>query len=366
MKHVDEYRDPVRIKALARELAKTTTQPWSIMEVCGGQTHAIMKYGLEQFLPEAITLLHGPGCPVCVTSELKIDQAVKLSHLENHIVCTFGDMLRVPGSEASLAQAKARGGDVRVVYSPLDALELAKAEPDRMIVFFAIGFETTAPMTAWSVYQAKQANLTNFSLLVSHVRVPPALDAMLRQPGAQIDAFLGAGHVCTVMGLEEYGPVCERYHVPIVATGFEPADILGGILMCVRQLEGQRACVENQYSRAVKSEGNEKARAMLNEVFEIADQAWRGIGTILESGLRLRSNYAQYDASLRFSDQIEGSPECESADVCMSGEVLCGRMKPSQCPAFGTGCTPAHPLGAPMVSSEGACAAYFRYAQRNS
>ncbi len=362
MRHVDEYRDPARIKALIAEISETVSRPWTIMEVCGGQTHTIMKYGLKQILPKEITLLHGPGCPVCVTPPALIDQAIALCQQPNVTVCTFGDMLRVPGTESSLALAKARGGDVRIVYSPLDALALAQAEPKRVIVFFAIGFETTAPTTALTVYQAKQAGLNNFTLLVSHVRVPPALTALLNSSDAEMDAFLGAGHVCTVMGLEEYEPICAHYRIPIIVTGFEPADILEGVLMCVQQLETQRSNLENQYRRAVTWSGNQAARSMITNVFEISDQEWRGIGLIEQSGLRLRPEYAGHDASVRFANTLQDQPTAIASNECISGEVLRGRKKPAECPAFGTRCTPSRPLGAPMVSSEGACAAYHRYA----
>ncbi|MDJ0921906.1 MAG: hydrogenase formation protein HypD [Henriciella sp.] len=364
MKFVSEYRDPTRVKALASEISERITRPWSIMEVCGGQTHAILKHGLEQLLPPDLTLLHGPGCPVCVTPSDIVDQAIFLASQPDVVLCTFGDMIRVPGGTTNLAAAKARGGDVRVVYSPMDALHLAEQMPEKTIVFFAIGFETTAPTTAMAVFQAKQKGLNNFTLLVSHVRVPPALEALLSAPDHTIDAFLAAGHVCTVMGLQEYQPIAQNYHVPIVATGFEPVDILEGVLMCFRQLETGIARVENQYDRAVRPEGSAQAVKLVRDVYEEADQEWRGIGQIQKSGFRLRPEYAHYDAAQRFELANASPVRAKTSSPCISGDVLCGRQKPSDCSAFARECTPLSPLGAPMVSAEGACAAYYRYAMR--
>lgn len=362
MKFVDEYRDLDRARALTEAIAETAMQPWTLMEVCGGQTHAIMKFGIDQLLPKNITLLHGPGCPVCVTPASAIDQAIALTEHDDIILCTFGDMVRVPGSAQSLSVAKARGGDVRIVYSPLDALALAERTPDKEIVFFAIGFETTAPTTAMAAFEARRRNVENFSLLVSHVRVPPALEALLTTDGPKIDAFLAAGHVCTIMGLSEYEPICARHGVPIVATGFEPVDILEGVLMCVRQLEADRAEVENQYARAVRHKGNRAAQELISAVFEITDQEWRGVGELPASGLRLRETFRAYDAAKKFAlapvaDVLPETP-------CISGDVLRGMKRPDECPAFGKACTPERPLGATMVSSEGACAAYYRYARK--
>jgi hydrogenase expression/formation protein HypD len=328
------------------------------MEVCGGQTHAIVKYGLDELIPSKITLIHGPGCPVCVTPVALIDQALAIAARPGVMFCSFGDMLRVPGSQEDLFSVKSRGGDVRVVYSPLDALALARTHPEREVVFFAVGFETTAPANALAVSQAKKESIKNFSILVSHVRVPPALEAILASPQRRVDAFLAAGHVCSIMGTEEYHPLAAKHHVPIVVTAFEPVDLLQGILMCVSQLEEGRAEVENQYARLVKAGGNRPAQALIQKVFKVVDRTWRGIGSIPNSGFGLRDEYADYDASLRFEVGDIGGPE--SPD-CQSGLVLQGLLKPVECPAFGKACTPDHPLGATMVSSEGACAAYYRY-----
>ncbi|MEO1240420.1 MAG: hydrogenase formation protein HypD [Pseudomonadota bacterium] len=363
MKFVDEYRDPGQARRLAAAIAETATQPWTLMEVCGGQTHAIMKFGIDQLLPKDVTLLHGPGCPVCVTPALAIDQAIALAEQNDVVLCTFGDMIRVPGSGQSLSTAKARGGDVRIVYSPLDALALAEATPNKEIVFFAIGFETTAPTTAMAAFEAQRRSVQNFSLLVSHVRVPPALDALLTTEGPKIDAFLAAGHVCAIMGLSEYEPICARHGVPIVATGFEPVDILEGVLMCVRQLEADRAEVENQYARAVRHKGNGAAQELISAVFEVADQEWRGIGELAASGLRLRETFRAYNAAKKFA--LAPVADVRSETPCISGDVLRGVKRPNDCPAFGKACSPERPLGATMVSSEGACAAYYRYARKN-
>jgi hydrogenase expression/formation protein HypD len=362
MKYVDEFRDRGHAETLAGAIKRTVTRPWTIMEVCGGQTHSIVRFGLDELLPEMVTLVHGPGCPVCVTSVTLIDQAIALAAIPRVIFCTFGDMLRVPGSQGDLFGAKAAGGDVRIVYSPLDALELARANPDREIVCFAVGFETTAPPYAMAAIQARRLGLTNFSLLTAQVLVPPAIEAILSAPGCRVQGFLAAGHVCTVMGYEEYGDLAQRYHVPLVVTGFEPIDVLEGIAMLVRQLEDGRAEVENQYTRSVRREGNVAAQAALREVFEPTLQVWRGIGNIPRSGLKLTAAYADFDAAVRFRDELAqaGSVGGEDPD-CQSGLVLQGLIKPPECQVFGTRCTPEHPLGAPMVSSEGACAAYYRY-----
>jgi hydrogenase expression/formation protein HypD len=359
VKYIDEYRDAGGARRLAQAIKETVTRPWTIMEVCGGQTHSILKFGLDEMLPLEVTLLHGPGCPVCVTPIEKIDAAIELASRPDVIFCSFGDMLRVPGTEHDLLSVKASGGAVRIVYSPLDALKLARDNPGQQVVFFAVGFETTAPANAMAVYQARQQGIRNFTILVSHVLVPPALEAILSSPACRVQGFLAAGHVCTVMGYEEYVPIAERHHVPIVVTGFEPLDILQGILMCVRQLEEGRAEVENQYSRVVEAEGNRPAQQIIREVFQVVDRQWRGIGQIDRSGFGLRAEYAEFDAERRFH-LGSGRPAPESGE-CKSGLVLQGLLRPPECPAFGVRCTPEHPLGATMVSSEGACAAYFRH-----
>lgn len=358
MKYIDEYRDGQAAQQYAARIRAITTRPWTIMEVCGGQTHAILKFGIDELLPEEITLVHGPGCPVCVTPVELIDRAVRIAALPEVIFCSFGDMLRVPGSERDLLSVKAAGGDVRIVYSPLDAVKLAAENRERQLVFFAVGFETTAPANAMAVYQAAEQRLDNFSLLVSHVLVPPAMGAILSSPRNLVQGFLAPGHVCAVMGYEEYERTAARYHVPMVVTGFEPLDILQGTLMVVRQLEEGRVEVENQYARAVRRDGNVHAQDLIREVFEIVPRKWRGVGEIPESGLGLRERYRDYDAERRFS--VADCTAEESPD-CRSGLVLQGLLKPDKCPAFGTMCTPEHPLGATMVSSEGACAAYYRY-----
>lgn len=358
LKYQDEYRDPDTGQRLVERITRAATNHWTIMEVCGGQTHAIVRYGIDQLLRDHVTLLHGPGCPVCVTPRELIDQAVSLCLDHGVTVCSFGDMLRVPGSRLSLLEAKAQGGDVRMVYSPLDALRLATNEPDRQVVFFAVGFETTCPTTAMTVAQAKRLQLGNFSLLVSHVLAPPAMEAILDDPDHRVDGFLAAGHVCAVMGLDEYEAMVARRKLPIVVTGFEPLDILQGIAMCVEQLEAGRAQVENQYARAVRREGNEQAIALMREVFEPATRQWRGLGAISMGGLVLREGYAQFDAAARYELSCDDAGE---QGECIAGQVLRGLAKPSECPAFGSRCTPSSPLGAPMVSSEGACAAYYRY-----
>lgn len=361
MKYVDEFRDWAVAAALAERIKKTVRRPWTIMEVCGGQTHAIVRFGLDSLLPQNLALVHGPGCPVCVTSVTLIDQAVCIGSLPGVIFCSFGDMLRVPGSRGDLFGMKAAGGDIRIIYSPLDAIELARKNPDREVVCFAVGFETTAPAWAMAVAQAKQSGITNFSLLIAHVLVPPAMEAILSSPQNRIQGFLAAGHVCTVMGYEEYEALAQRYRVPIVVTGFEPLDVLEGLVMLVSQLEEGRVKVENQYVRSVSREGNQQARSIVSEVFEPAPRTWRGIGEIPASGLKLRSAYSAYDAELKFQRELAQLAEGKEDPECRSGLVLQGLLKPTDCPAFGTRCTPERPLGAPMVSSEGACAAYYRY-----
>jgi hydrogenase expression/formation protein HypD len=358
MKYREEYRDPAAARRFADAIARTVTRPWNIMEVCGGQTHAIVRYGLDQLLPPDVTLIHGPGCPVCVTPVGYIDKAIEIAGRTDTIFCSFGDMLRVPGSETDLLAVRARGGDVRVVYSPLDAVEIARANPDREVVFFAVGFETTAPANAMAAWRAKREGLTNFSLLVSHVLVPPAMSAILDSPTSRINGFLAAGHVCTVMGYEEYFPLAARYHVPIVVTGFEPLDILEGVYLCVRQLEAGEAEVENQYARSVKREGNRPAQDVMRDVFRVVHRQWRGIGEIPQSGLGLSDAYRAFDAEERFGGV---AAKVEAVSECISGEVLRGNRKPTDCPAFGKRCTPERPLGVTMVSSEGACAAYYKY-----
>ena len=358
MKFLDEYRDAVFARKLAREIHRLTAKPWSIMEVCGGQTHSIVRFGIDELLPSQITLIHGPGCPVCVTPLEIIDKALQIAARPEVIFTSFGDMLRVPGSFADLLSVKAGGGDVRIVYSPLDAVKIAAQNPEKEVVFFGVGFETTAPATAMAIFQAARLRLKNFSMLISHVLVPPAIKALMSSPDCRVQAFLAAGHVCSVMGFEEYLPLAEKYHVPIVVTGFEPLDILQGILMTVRQLEAGRAEVENQYARSVRREGNQPAQELIQKIFKVVPRWWRGIGEIPQSGLALNDAYAEFDAEKKF-----GLPGhfVEEPKECIAGIVLQGLKKPSECPAFGARCTPEHPLGATMVSSEGACAAYYRY-----
>ena len=362
MKYLTEFRNGEIARAMAREIVQATTRPWKIMEVCGGQTHSIIKNGIDQMLPHgpdaSVEMIHGPGCPVCVTPLELIDKALAIAAQPGVIFCSFGDMLRVPGTEGDLFQVKGRGGDVRVVYSPLDAVELAQKNPGKQVVFFGVGFETTAPANAMSVHLARRLGLKNYSLLVSHVLVPPAIEAILSAPGHQISAFLAAGHVCSVMGYWEYPPLAERYGVPIIVTGFEPLDLLDGIRRAVVQLESGRHEAENAYGRVVTFEGNRAAQQLLKDVFEVTDRAWRGIGVIPQSGWRLNANYREFDAEERF--QIAGI-HTEESPLCHSGDVLRGAIKPAACPAFGKECTPRHPLGATMVSSEGACAAYYNY-----
>ena len=361
MKYLDEYRDGALARKLAGEVHRVTTRPWKIMEVCGGQTHAIVKFGIDELLPQGLTLIHGPGCPVCVTPLEVIDQALELAAQPGVIFTSFGDMLRVPGSTTDLLAAKANGADVRMVYSPLDAVKIAEENPGRDVVFFGVGFETTAPATAMAVFQAAQKGLKNFFMLISHVLVPPAIEALKSSPDCQVQGFLAAGHVCAVMGYEEYYPLAGKYRVPIVVTGFEPLDILHGVLMVVQQLEAGRAEVENQYSRAVRREGNQPAQELIKKVFQVVPRKWRGLGEIPQSGLGLRPEYAAFAAERRFG--LTEHRVDEPAE-CIAGLILQGLKKPQECPAFGTRCTPEHPFGATMVSSEGACAAYYRYRRR--
>jgi hydrogenase expression/formation protein HypD len=358
MKYIDEYRDAKAARGYAQAIARITTRPWTIMEVCGGQTHAIVKFGIDELLPDGVTLLHGPGCPVCVTPVELIDKAIEIAARPDVIFTSFGDMMRVPGTSADLLAVKANGGDVRMVYSPLDALKIAQQNPDKQVVFFAVGFETTAPANAMAVFQADQQGIENFSILVSHVLVPPAIEAILSSPTNRVQGFLAAGHVCTVVGYEEYEPLAQKYRVPFVVTGFEPVDILQGIYMVVKQLEEGRAEVENQYTRSVRREGNVPAQTLIAQVFQVTARKWRGIGNIPQSGLGLRERFARFDAEKRFD---LADKTVEEPSVCISGLVLQGVHKPHECPAFGTLCTPEHPLGATMVSNEGACAAYYRY-----
>ncbi len=358
MKYLDEFQDPVLAARLLAEIDAAATRPWAIMEVCGGQTHSIIRNGIDQLLCDRVELIHGPGCPVCVTPLEMIDRALAIAALADVIFCSFGDMLRVPGSHSDLFAVKAAGGDVRIVYSPLDAVELAAEHPDRQVVFFGVGFETTAPANAMAVFQARRRGLANFSMLVSHVLVPPAIESLMTSPTSRVQAFLAAGHVCAVMGSWQYEPLAERFHVPIVITGFEPLDVLDGIRRAVMQLEAGEGRVENAYPRAVRPEGNLPAQDMLAQVFEVCDRQWRGIGTIPASGWRLSPEFAEFDAERRFDvgEIVVAEPE-----QCRAGEVLQGLITPDQCGCFGGECTPRHPLGATMVSSEGACAAYFQY-----
>ncbi len=358
MRFVDEYRDAEQAEKLLAAIRKVITRPWTIMEICGGQTHTLIKFGIDHMLPPEITLVHGPGCPVCVTPLELIDKAIAIARTPGVIFTSFGDMLRVPGSETDLLSVKAEGADVRMVYSPLDAVKLAQKHPDREVVFFGVGFETTAPPNAMAVWQAKQLGLHNFSILCSHVRVPPAMEAILNSPYNMVQGFLAAGHVCTVMGYWEYEPIAEKYRIPIVVTGFEPLDLLQGVYMCVKALEEGRWGVENQYTRAVTREGNGHAQNLIRQVFRVCDRKWRGIGTIPQSGFCLRPEFAAFDAEKKFG---LGALQAHESELCIAGEILQGRKKPHECPAFGTRCTPERPLGAPMVSSEGACAAYYQY-----
>lgn len=366
MKYVDEYRREADAQKFVRAIEETVTQPWTIMEICGGQTHTLIKAGIDHMLPQEVTLVHGPGCPVCVTPLELIDKAIAIARRPEVIFTSFGDMLRVPGSggldraagPSDLLSVKAQGGDVRMVYSPLDAVKLAQKHPERQVVFFAVGFETTAPANAMAVWQAKQQGLTNFSILCSHVLVPPAIEAILSSPSNRVQGFLAAGHVCTVMGYWEYEPIAEKYRVPIVVTGFEPLDLLQGVYITLTALEEDRWGVENQYARSVTREGNVPAQKLMKQVFEVTGRQWRGIGSIPQSGYRLRPEFAEYDAERHF-DVVDLT--AQESELCIAGQILQGLKKPHECQAFGTRCTPEHPLGAPMVSSEGACAAYYQY-----
>jgi hydrogenase expression/formation protein HypD len=361
MRFIDEYRNEADAQKFIQAIQHSVSRPWTIMEICGGQTHTLIKSGIDQLLPPEVTLIHGPGCPVCVTPLELIDKAILIARRPEVIFTSFGDMLRVPGSQADLLSVKAQGGDVRIVYSPLDAVKLAQKHPERQVVFFAVGFETTAPGNAMAVWQARQLGLTNFSILCSHVLVPPAIEAILGSPGNKVQGFLAAGHVCTVMGYWEYEPLAEKYRVPIVVTGFEPLDLLQGIYMTLRSLEEGRWEVENQYTRSVTREGNVPAQRLVGQVFRVCDRQWRGIGLIPRSGYCLRSEFVPFDAEQRFN---VGNVTVHESSLCIAGEILQGLKKPHECSAFGTLCTPEHPLGAPMVSSEGACAAYYQYGRK--
>jgi hydrogenase expression/formation protein HypD len=356
VKFLDEYRDPVLARKLMAEIHRVTTRPWTLMEVCGGQTHTIVKQGIDELLPDGVRMIHGPGCPVCVTPLEQIDKALAIAARPDVIFTSYGDMLRVPGSTTDLLALKARGADVRIVYSPLDSLKIALANPDRQVVFFAVGFETTAPANAMAVWQASQLGVDNFSILVSHVLVPPAMVALLESPSNQVQAFLAAGHVCAVMGWTEYEPIAARYHVPIVVTGFEPLDLLEGILMAIRQLEAGKAEVENQYVRAVRRGGNRLAQETIFRVFDVGDRKWRGIGEIAESGYRLKPAFARFDAEAKFD---VGDIHTQEHPACIAGAILTGEKTPLDCTAYGVLCNPQKPLGAPMVSSEGTCAAFY-------
>jgi hydrogenase expression/formation protein HypD len=358
MRFLDEYRNEADARKFLRAIEQLVSRPWTLMEICGGQTHTLIKFGIDQMLPQEVRLIHGPGCPVCVTSLELIDKSIAIARRPEVIFTSFGDMLRVPGSGADLLSVKAQGGDVRIVYSPLDAVKLAQKNPDRQVVFFAVGFETTAPANAMAVWQARQLGLTNFSILCSHVLVPPAIEAILGSPGNQVQGFLAAGHVCTVMGYWQYEPIAEKYGAPMVVTGFEPLDLLQGIYMLLKALEEGRHEVENQYTRSVTYEGNRAAQQLMGQVFQTCDRQWRGIGLIPQSGYCLRPEFADFDAERRFD---LGHLSVQESPVCIAGEILQGLKKPQQCSAFGSLCTPEHPLGAPMVSSEGACAAYYQY-----
>lgn len=363
MKYLTEYRDPELAAALIKEIHHVTTRAWTLMEICGGQTHSLVKNGILEMLSDKITMVHGPGCPVCVTSIGVIDEAVYLAEQPNTILCSFGDMLRVPGSKKNLLEVKAAGADVRILYSPLEAVQIAKENPDKEVVFFAVGFETTAPANALSVIQADKMGVTNYSILASHVLVPPAMEAILSDEENKIDGFLAAGHVCTIMGMEEYYPVAEKYKTPIVITGFEPVDLLQGILMTVQQLEKGEYKVENQYTRYVQRAGNKMAIDTIQAVFAISDRTWRGIGPIPDSGYEVNERYKNFNARLKFKLDL---PPAEENKECISGDIMKGLKKPKQCPHFGTKCKPEHPLGAPMVSSEGACAAYYHYSNTDN
>jgi hydrogenase expression/formation protein HypD len=358
MKYLSEYRDPELVEKYVTEIHRITTRPWTIMEICGGQTHSLVKNGILEMLPKRIRMVHGPGCPVCVTPIGIIDEAIELSLGPNVILCSFGDMLRVPGTSKSLLEAKAQGADIRILYSPLEAVSLAIQNPNKEVIFFAVGFETTAPANALSVVQADKLDVKNYSILASHVLVPPAMEAILSDPSNQIDAFLAAGHVCTIMGIDEYSPIAQKYHTPIVVTGFEPVDLLQGILMAIQQLEEGIYQVENQYTRSVQNNGNPAAIKTIEQVFKVSNRSWRGIGEIPNSGYEVSNQYRRFNARIKFS---LGKPKVDGNHECISGEIMRGLKKPLQCPHFGKKCKPEHPLGAPMVSSEGACAAYYHY-----
>lgn len=361
MKYLDEYRDVELVRKIASQIHKITTRHHVLMEVCGGQTHSIVKFGIDQLLPKNVELVHGPGCPVCVTPLELIDKALEIASMENIIFCSFGDMLRVPGSKIDLFTVKSRGGDIRIVYSPLDALKIAEENPAKQIVFFAVGFETTAPANAMAVFRAKEKSVNNFSILVSQVLVPPAMEAILSSPKNRVKGFILAGHVCTIMGYDQYEPIADKYKTPMVVTGFEPVDILEGIYLCVKQLEEGSCIVENEYKRSVKKEGNVPAQKMLDLVFKIVDRKWRGIGEIPNSGYALRDEFKEYDAELRFNVE---NIKVDEPKECISGLILQGLKKPDECECFGARCDPEHPMGATMVSTEGACAAYFRYRKK--
>ncbi len=358
MKYLDEFRDPEQVRKYIAAINAEVTRPWKIMEICGGQTHSLVKNGILGMLPDKITMVHGPGCPVCVTPLAMIDEAIYLAEKKGVILCSYGDMIRVPGSEKSILEAKAQGADIRIVYSPLEAVTIAKNNPGKEVVFFAVGFETTAPPNALSVVQAKAMGIDNYSILTSHVLVPPAMEAILSDPENSIDAFLAAGHVCTIMGTKEYNPIAEKYKIPIVITGFEPVDLLKGIYHAVKQLEAGEYRVENAYERVVREEGLPNAQNTIAQVFEVSDKDWRGIGTIPSSGYKITPEYIRYDAAQKFKIDIE---KVEEPKECIAGTILKGIKKPFECPEFGKRCTPENPLGAPMVSSEGACAAYYHF-----
>ncbi len=362
MKYLSEYRDANLVDALLRKIKRTVTRQWNIMEVCGGQTHGLVRHGILEMLPEKVQMIHGPGCPVCVTPVSLIDKAVELCLHQDVILCSYGDMLRVPGTEMSLQQARAKGGDVKILYSPLEAVEIARKNPRREVVFFAVGFETTAPANALSVVRAKQLQLSNYSILSAHVLVPPAMEAIMNDEETQVSGFLAAGHVCTVMGLREYEPLVEKWKVPVVVTGFEPVDLLEGILMVVTQLEKGEYRLENQYKRVVNSDGNRSAVGLIGQVFEYRERDWRGIGEIPSSGLFVKDEFRDFDAMAKY--QLTVRPD-QTDTECLSGDVMKGKIKPPECPHFGETCTPEHPLGAPMVSSEGACAAYYQYSMKS-
>jgi len=362
MKYMDEYRNPQLAKQLIHEIKQSTHQTWNIMEICGGQTHAILRFGIDRALSPEIQLIHGPGCPVCVTPVQKIDLAIQLALEKDIILCSFGDMLRVPGTKTSLLSVRGQGANVQTVYSPLDSIKIAQQNPDKQVIFFAVGFETTAPVNAMAVKKAKELGLKNFSLLCAQVLVPPAMEALLSDPYCQIQGFLSAGHVCTVMGYHEYEPIAEKYKIPIVVTGFEPIDLLLGIKECITLLEQGKHGVQNAYTRSVRREGNVPAQQLMKEIFEVCDQHWRGLGCIPKSGLKLKSDYSEFDTEQKFKLTFVEAEDKKT--ICIAGEILQGKKKPTDCPAFGTVCTPENPIGAPMVSNEGACSAYYQYEKR--